>query len=163
MRFNYEAAFREGHERNQYVASLITARGIWVECPPLKFASNEAEIVEFTRHEKDLITNAGVIEVKGQGRFFTSDVSAFPYSDQIVDTVESWDGKIKKPIAYVMVCIENGHCVVIPGKTHSDWSVRTIHDKKKDRLIDFYLAKASHLVPFEKLLDFLEKKDREVG
>ena len=103
---DYRKAFADGHERNQYVAKVIESWGVWVDCPPLSFARTREDIRLYTEQEKDVITRAGVIEVKGQRRLFTGDVAAFPYETQIVDTVESWEGKTEKPIAYVMVSLE---------------------------------------------------------
>ena len=158
---DYRRAFADGHARNAYVGSLIAERGLWVECPPLKFARNYEEIKQFTSEEKDVKTRAGIIEVKGQGRFFTDDVSEFPYDNQIVDTVESWEGKSQKPIAYVMVCMDNKACIVVPCSSHSSWRKKVIHDRKKDQDFEFYVADASVIRPFSDLLDFLEKKERE--
>jgi hypothetical protein len=158
---DYRRAFAEGHERNKYVAGLIAAKGIWVDCPPLQFARTKQEIIQFTQHETDVRTRAGTIEVKGQGRLFTWDVSRFPYETQIIDTVESWEGKREKPIAYVMVCKKNMNCVVIPTKTRSEWKKKKIFDRLKKKTFEFYVADADVIVSFAALISHLRVKDKD--
>ena len=157
--FDYRGAFREGHERNEYVASLISARGLWAYCPPLEFAKSADEIKRFTIYEKDVITRAGTLEIKGQGRYFTWDLSEFQYPTQIVDTVESWEGKADKPIAYVMVCKENLNCVVVPCSSRGSWRIETRYDNLKKKHYAFYVVDSRELRPFSDLLDFIEKKE----
>jgi len=158
---DYRKAFTEGHERNKYVASLISKEGLWAYCPPLKFAKNGEEIKSFTVHEKDVLTRAGTLEIKGQGRRFTWDVNQFPHPTQIVDTVESWEEKAIKPIAYVMVCNENMNCVVVPCSTRGRWRVERRYDRYKKKDFDFYVADSGVIRPFSELLDFLRRKEAE--
>lgn len=157
----YKKAFAEGHERNKYVAGLVSGAGLWVDCPPLRFADTKYEVSEFTKTEKDVRTRAGVLEVKGQGRLFTADVSEFPYETQIVDTVESWEGKTEKPIAYVMVCMKNMECIVVPSSTRPKWRTKRFRDHKKGEDFDFFLADKSCIRSFPDLLYFLARRERE--
>jgi len=157
---DYRKAFAEGHKRNQYVAGLIAAKGIWVECPPLQFAKNKDEINHFTQNETDVRTRAGTLEVKGQSRLFTWDVGSFPYETQIIDTVESWVGKREKPIAYVMVCNTNMNCVVISTKTQPEWQKRKLFDRLKRRTFEFYVAESGVIVSFASLLTYLNARDK---
>ena len=156
---DYRSAFAEGHARNEYVASLLVSRGLWAECPPLRFARNGDEIKKFTADEKDVVTRAGTLEVKGQGRYFTWDLSEFRYPTQIVDTVESWEGKAEKPIAYVMVCKENMNCVVVPCSTRDKWRVETRYDNYKKKNYSFYVVDSSVLRPFSDLVAFVADKE----
>jgi len=132
-----------------------------VECPPLQFAKNKDEINHFTQNETDVRTRAGTLEVKGQGRLFTWDVSRFPFETQIIDTVESWDGKREKPIAYVMVCRKNLNCIVIPTKTQSQWKKKKIFDRLKKKTFEFYVADAKVIVSFDALISHLRVKDKD--
>lgn len=156
---DYRRAFADGHARNRHVAGIIGGWGVWVECPDLSFARSFDEIAEFTRNEKDIITRAGIIEVKGQRRLFTADVSEFPYATQIVDTVESWEGKSEKPIAYVMVCMQNLECVVISTKSQPRWRVERRFDRFKQRQFEFYVADRSCILSMDVLKNHLVKVD----
>lgn len=153
---DYKKAFALGHETNVFVAQEVVTWGVWVRCSPLEFASNSAEIAEFSRNEKDVETRAGVLEVKGQSREFTGDPSAFPFPDLIVDTVESWESKVPKPIAYVFVSNKTKQCLVLPTKTSAHWRVERKFDRFKKRSIDFYVVDKQHLVSMERLRKHLE-------
>lgn len=158
---DYRRAFADGHSRNEYVAGLIRGRGLWADCPPLRFARTKNEISDFTHGEKDVVTRAGTVEVKGQGKHFTDDPLSFPYATMIVDTVGSWDGKTEKPIAYVLVCMANSKCLVIPGSTRPQWEPRRLFDHKKEIYDDFYVAPKSCLRSMDDFLAFLERRERE--
>lgn len=158
---DYRKAFADGHSRNRYVADLIGRKGLWVDCPPLRYARTKSEIKDFTHGEKDVLTRAGTIEVKGQGKYFTGDPSSFPFATMIVDTVGSWDGKTEKPIAYVFVCIENNECLVIPGSTRPQWQVKQLFDHKKKITDHFYVAPKSCLRTMDELVAFLSRKENE--
>ena len=157
---DYRNAFAEGHTRNQYVADLIASWGVWVDCPPLTFAERREDIRLYTNGEKDVITRAGVIEVKGQRRLFTSDVNKFPYETQIVDTVESWDGKTVKPIAYVMVCMQNLECVAIPTKSEPHWTVTKRFDRYKQQEFEFYVVHRRFIRSMDDLRQHLLRHDK---
>lgn len=156
----YRRAFADGHSRNEYVAELIAKQGLWVECPPLAYASDKSERSNFTKTEKDVITRAGTIEVKGQGKLFTGDPSSFPFPTIIVDTVSGWVGKMDKPIAYVFVCMENNECLVVPGKSKPSWIVKRLFDNKKKIFDDFYVAPKSSLTTVVKLFEYLRKHEQ---
>lgn len=158
---DYRRAFADGHSRNEYVALMLREHGIWAECPPLRYASNKSEIASFTTGEKDVITRAGTVEVKGQGKYFTNEVESFPFSTMIVDTASGWDAKREKPIAYVFVSIETMHCLAIPGHTRGEWQKKTLFDNKKKIYDDFYVAPKSCLRTMGQLFDFLRKKEME--
>jgi len=158
---DYKKAFADGHSRNEYVAELLRRRGLWVDCPPLRYARTKSEISEFTHGEKDVVTRAGTLEVKGQGKYFTSDPSSFPFATMIVDTVGSWDGKTEKPVAYVFVCIENNECLVIPGSSRSQWQVKELFDHKKKITDNFYVAPKSCLRTMDQLVAFLQRREME--
>lgn len=158
---DYRRAFADGHSRNEYVARMIREQGIWAECPPLRYASSKSEIVNFTVGEKDVITKAGTVEVKGQGKYFTDEVESFPFSTMIVDTVSGWNAKSEKPIAYVFVSIETKHCLAIPGYTRNQWQEKTLFDNKKEIYDDFFVAPKSCLRTMDQLFDFLRKKEIE--
>ena len=158
---DYKKAFSEGHTRNEYVARIVRNEGLWADCPPLKYAKNKDEIKDFTFGEKDVVTRAGTLEVKGQGKYFTSEPSSFPFSTMIVDTVWSWEGKIEKPVAYVFVCIENNECLVVPGSTKPQWQVRKLFDNKKKITDSFYVAPKSCLRRMDDLLSFLRRREME--
>lgn len=156
---DYRRAFREGHARNLHVAGLLLSWGVWVKCPTLRFATDHSEIAKFTTSEQDLITSAGVIEVKGQGRSFSGVPADFPYESQIVDTVESWDGKEVQPIAYVFLSDATKECLVLPTKSRPRWRVETKFDRLKRRNIDFYVAKAEELCSMDQLKAHLISRD----
>ena len=160
---DYRKAFAVGHATNLFVAKEIVTWGIWVKCPPLEFAADAAEILRFSKNEKDVETHAGVIEVKGQSRDFTGDPDAFPYPSQIVDTVESWVSKETKPFAYVFVSKKTENCLVLPTKTSTTWRVETKFDRFKRRSIDFYVVDKQHLVSMEGLRKHLEFVENSVG
>jgi hypothetical protein len=156
---DYRRAFQEGHTRNLFVAGLLLSWGVWVKCPTLRFATDHSEIARFTRFEQDLLTSAGVIEVKGQGRSFSGNPAEFPYESQIVDTVESWDGKEAQPFAYIFLSNVTQGCLVLPTKSRPRWRVETKFDRLKRRNIDFYVAQAGELRSMESLRAHLVAHD----
>jgi len=156
---DYRRAFEEGHTRNLFVAGLLLSWGVWVKCPTLRFATDHSEIAKFTRLEQDLLTSAGVIEVKGQGRSFSGNPAEFPYESQIVDTVESWDGKEAQPFAYIFLSDVTKECLVLPTKSRPRWRIETKFDRLKRRNIDFYVAKAEELCSMNQLKAHLISRD----
>lgn len=156
---DYRRAFRDGHARNLHVAGVLLSWGVWVKCPVLRFASDHREIAEFTRSEQDLVTKAGVIEVKGQGRSFTGEPADFAYDSQIVDTVESWEGKRVRPVAYVFLSEPTKQCLVLPTRSRPHWRIETKFDRLKRRSIDFYVVPGNELRSMDDLRTFLIERD----
>jgi hypothetical protein len=88
-------------------------------------------------------------------------VDKFPYETQIVDTVESWDGKTVKPIAYVMVCMQNLECVAIPTKSEPHWTVAKRFDRYKQQEFEFYVVHRRFIRSMDDLRQHLLRHDKD--
>ena len=133
----YFAAFRVGHKINEYVASVLRERQVWAHCPPLRIRKSLDEIDYYTKKGKDVITRAGSLECKGRTVSFGWEPSSFPFPDQFVDTVESFDSKEEMPVAYVMVSQKTKGIVVLPVSTREQWTKKFVYDKTKKREYEF--------------------------
>lgn len=158
MAYDYIRAFHKGHKYNKMVASFLSEFGIKCHAPELKIARNSHERWEMTQTEKDVVLDAienGVLEVKTSSREFTWDPAEFPYSETIVDTVSSYENKIIKPLAYVLVSQKTDAILALPPSTKDRWEIRRLYDKQQELWDDFYVIKKQDIADIRKLVDYL--------
>jgi hypothetical protein len=158
MPYDYVKAFKKGHFYNKMVASFLNDNGINCYAPELKIAQNSQEIREMTQTEKDIVLTGihdGVLEVKTSSREFGWDPADFPYSETIVDTVSSYEEKIIKPLAYVLVSQKTEAMVALPPSTKSRWKVRRLYDNKQELWDDFYVIQKQDIAEIGKLINYL--------
>jgi hypothetical protein len=156
MSHDYFRAYREGHEYNGYVADYLRSKGIDCEVPDLEIEEDPTRWSKFTQNEKDIIlANGDVIEVKSINQNFTDDPSSWPLERAIVDTYSGFNGKSKRPIAYVFVSQKTKKMLAMSAEKPSAWSVERKFDKYRQKEDDFYFAPKSMLRPMDKLVEYL--------
>lgn len=156
--FNYHEAFRLGHNYAQYIVNELHAQGIAAELPPLEFAKDEADRERFTKHEKDVITAAGVLEVKSSSRTFTGDPSAYQWPTLIVDTAYGFANKVRRPVAYVMVSQTTLDTVVVPVSSCEEWTRDVRYDKYRQLHDEFLIAPKRVLKSWWDLCNWLKAR-----
>ena len=157
MSFDYKAAMTKGHKFNEIVSLRLKDNGIDSIVPDLEFAQSKEQIKDFTANEKDILVGDEVLEVKSRNLYFTDDPSSFPYDDLIIDTVSGFEGKAKKPLAYVMVSQKTGGMFVVPSYTSESWRVEVKYDRDRQHEDRFYLASTSNGRPFNSLVKHLKE------
>lgn len=146
---------RYGYTREEFLARLepsqaaayrtkkfLEQHGVQVEVPRLQVRSRLGEIKEFTKSEADLLLRGTpfAIEVKWRRKLRFTEPSEFGYSDISVDTVSGYQGKRRKPLAYVMVSGDHRGAIVLPTFTHAQWTQRRKKDVERGLWDDFYFA-----------------------
>lgn len=156
--FNYRAAFKLGHDYARYVAECLVDAGVKAELPPLEFAASEADRQRFTEHEKDVITAAGVLEIKSSSRVFGPKPFDYPHPSLIVDTLHGYVNKARKPVAYCIVSQVTNAILVVPVSTQQFWRVEDIYDKQRLLTAEMLIADKQHLRSFSELVTWLKSK-----
>lgn len=156
--FDYHNAFRLGHEYSEYVVNELAMYGVDAELPKLEFAESVADRQRFTRYEKDVITTAGVLEVKSSSRVFTDDPRAYPNASLIVDTAHGFASKERTPVAYCMVSQSTKAIVVVPVSTCESWWQEVLYDKHRQIHDVFLIAPSRVLRSFAELVDWIKNR-----
>jgi predicted 2-oxoglutarate/Fe(II)-dependent dioxygenase YbiX len=160
MTFDYRSSFELGHKYSRLVTQRLQDCGVEAELQPLEFARDEQDRERFTLHEKDIVTAAGVLEVKSSSRVFGDDPFDYPASSLIVDTLHGFNAKVRKPVAYCMVSQATQAMLVVPVSSRHEWWVQNLYDRKREIYDDFLLANKSVLRSFAELVDWLKGKQR---
>jgi hypothetical protein len=158
MTFDYEASFRLGHQYAELVTERLVAYGVRAELQPLEFAKDVADRQRFTRYEKDVIVDAGVLEVKSSSREFGDDPKKYPAPSLIVDTFSGFVNKERKPIAYCMVSQKTEAIVVVPVSSQIRWYTKELHDHQRGIVDTFLMAYRNELKSFVELVEWLKGK-----
>lgn len=164
MTYDYIKAFTDGHSYNRRVAEYLRSRDIKCHAPELQIAKNSAERRHLTLTEKDIVLEGltHILEVKSSSREFTDDPTQFPYADTIVDTVSSFEDKLQKPCAYILVSKVTGAMVAIGVSSQPRWTKRTFFDNKQQLTDDFYLVKKQDIRHMDDLVEYLLNLQRHV-
>lgn len=160
MKFDYHASFKLGHEYSRLVTERLLNAGVQAELQPLQFAKDEADRERFTLFEKDILTAAGVLEVKSSSRVFYDDPADYPFASLIVDTLHGFNAKVRQPVAYCMVSQATNCVLVVPVSSRHEWVVQNLYDRKREIYDDFLLANKSVLRYFVELIDWLKGKQK---
>ena len=157
MGYDYIKAFKKGHYYNKKVAMFLSEFGIQCRVPELQIAKNFDEVKEMTLTEKDIILDAAkcILEVKSSSRTFGWDPKEFPYETTIVDTVGSYESKLEKPAAYVLVSQTTGAMVVLPPSSKDRWKKIKLFDKQQNLWDEFYLINKDDIRSITSLVDWL--------
>lgn len=163
MAYDYIQAFTDGHAYNRRVAEYLRTREIKCHAPELQIAKNTAERRHLTLTEQDIVLEGltHILEVKSSSREFTDDPNDFPYDDTIVDTVSSFEDKLHKPCAYILVSKVTGAMVAIGVSSQPRWKKRTFFDHKQQLTDDFYLANKEDIRHMDDLVEYLLKLQRQ--
>lgn len=158
MSFDYEASFRLGHQYASYVVDELAKHDVMAELQPLEFAKSVADRHRFTLYEKDVITAAGVLEVKSSSRVFGSNPKDYPADNLIVDTAHGFASKVRKPVAYCMVSQRTGAIVVVPVSSVALWWQDVKYDKQRQMEDVFLMAPKRVLRSFAELVDWIRAR-----
>lgn len=139
------------------VAQYLRSREIKCHAPDLQIAQNSAERRHLTLTEKDIVLEglSQILEVKSSSREFTDDPTQFPYADTIVDTVSSFEDKLQKPCAYILVSKVTGAMVAIGVSSKPRWKTKTFFDSKQQLTDDFYLVNKQDIRTMDELVQYL--------
>ncbi len=159
--FENDALFRkelvEGHKWAAMVADRLNDAGIPAELTPMAWRQSIDDRYEFA-DEVDIVveTRAGTLAIESKSRnlHFTEDPSSFPYSTALVDTVYSWDRKITKRFAVVIVSQQTEQMLVVPpNSSRAEWTVKEGYDRVRNIPDRWYEVPTRFLVPFQQLVD----------
>jgi hypothetical protein len=156
--FNYEESFKLGHEYAKYVDEKLEDYGVAAELQPLEFATTKQERRRFTVHEKDVVTKAGVLEVKSSSRAFGDDPFSYPHESLIVDTAYGFANKARRPVAYCMVSQRTMGIVVVPTSSVALWWRDVLYDKHRQIHDEFLIAPKKVLRAFVDLVEWIAAK-----
>ena len=163
MTYDYIAAFHEGHTYNRRVAKYLRSRGVKCYAPDLQIAQSNEERAIMTRTEKDIIIEGidEILEVKSSSREFSDVPADYPYPTLIVDTVDSYEKKEKKPLAYVLVSKDTDAMITVGGSSKPRWFSRKFYDSKQCLWDNFYLANKSDIKHIEDLVQYLLRRQSQ--
>jgi len=164
MPYDYIKAFTDGHSYNKRVAEYLQSREIKCHAPELQIAQNSAERRHLTLTEKDIVLEGlpHILEVKSSSREFTDDPADFPFADTIVDTVSSFEDKILKPCAYILVSKVTSAMLAIGVSSYERWSKRTFFDRQQQLTDDFYLVNKADLRHMDDLVEYLLQRQSRI-
>ena len=165
MAYDYVQAFTEGHAYNMLVAKYLKSHGIKCSVPNLQIATNLEERNNLTLNEKDVILDGlpDVLEVKSARRSFSWEPDEYPFSNAIVDTVNSLESKIVTPTAYVLYSRPAKAMLAVGMSSRSRWVKKRLYDKYQDIYDDFYIVSKQDLKPMSELIDYLYRLQQKNG
>ena len=156
--FDYRGAMALGHSYNQKVASVLNQLGVSCYTPELTYATSFDEIDTLTETEKDIIFTEinGHLEVKTTSRPLEEDPMSFQFPYFMVDTVNSYNKKAQKPLAYVVVSQVTQNMAVIPVSTQPKWNTEYKFDYSRKIHDDFWVCPKELVRTFPELVDYLK-------
>ena len=144
----------QGFKYQRFVGDFFLAQGLDVQMPRQRFRKSVSAAVDF-KDEPDLVVNGKVIEVKSRNlEFFrTLDLPG----TVLIDTTESWDSKVTKPFAYLIVSQKTGVMVWTQGADRTKWAVVKTHDRKRGIDIGCYAARRFEFASIPSLVSALRE------
>ena len=131
----FRAELMKGYLWQLYIAQILRENGYDVKVPPLTHGNAK----DF-KDEEDILANGKIVECKSRNLDFTS-AEDFPYDTVLIDTVESWETKIRKPVMYVCVSQLTGATIALDvQKNRENWSEVTIWDSVRRFRVHSYEA-----------------------
>jgi hypothetical protein len=112
-----------------------------VTVPALHIAKDKSEYKDKVDQGDIILHRDGkneIVEVKHQSWGWTSHED-IPWDSIIVCAKRSYDRHKEKPSAYFLVNTQLSHAILVPTSTYNSWSVKDIHDKKKDWVQTMYM------------------------
>ncbi|MCK9567628.1 hypothetical protein M0R72_01600 [Candidatus Pacearchaeota archaeon] len=145
---------KEGFEWQKLPKLFFELHGLKVEMPELTIRDSIADAGAYMS-SKDLIVNGQTIETKSRNEAFTYPLS-FPYKTLFVDTVSGFDGKKKKPLAYVFISRPTGSLICLMTSTISSWTIEEKFDRVRKITDRFYLADRKLCTTLDELVEALK-------
>ena len=138
---DYQRKLRKSNDAVWVVARYMHKFTYSVTVPALKIAKDLSEYKKFTDDGDIVLHRDGKdekVEVKHQSWDWTEHRD-IPWDQIIVCAKKSYDRHSVKPSAYFLVNKQLTHSLVIPTSTYDSWTVKDIHDKKKDWVQTMYM------------------------
>lgn len=145
-----------GHAWQELPATFFKLHGFEVQTPELKIRESITEASKWL-DSTDLIVEGFKLEVKSRNEIFTS-AQSFPYETALVDTVSGYDGKIEKPLAYIMISRPTGSMLCLKAESSQGWTVQKKFDHVRKIEDQFYLCDRKLLQPINVLVSFIKAK-----
>jgi hypothetical protein len=160
MGYDYVKAFTEGHSYNKIVAQYLIDNGIPCTVPELQIAKNSGERRHMTLTEKDIVLDLipHVLEVKNVSIEFGWDPKDFPFPTTIVDTVNSYEDKQQKPLAYILRSKKTGAMLAVGPSSKDRWGQKSLYDKKQELTDNFYIVNKRDLRSMDELIAYIAGK-----
>jgi hypothetical protein len=160
MGYDYVKAFTEGHSYNKIVAQYLIDNGIPCTVPELQIAKNSGERRHMTLTEKDIVLDLipHVLEVKNVSIEFGWDPKDFPFPTTIVDTVNSYEDKQQKPLAYILRSKKTGAMLAVGPSSKDRWGQKSLYDKKQELTDNFYIVNKRDLRSMDELVAYIASK-----
>lgn len=115
----FKQELEEGYRWQLRVADYLKQQGLDVEVPALTFRKHISQAGQYS-DLADIECRGKVIEVKSRKLRFTNPLN-FPYDTILVDTVNGWESKDRKPDAYICISTITGGMIALPGISHAKW------------------------------------------
>jgi hypothetical protein len=147
---------KEGFEWQKLPKLFFELHGLSVEMPELTIRDSIKDAGLYLS-SKDLIVNGHTIETKSRNETFTYPLS-FPYRTLFVDTVSGFDGKKKKPLAYLFISKPTGCMISLMTSTISAWIVEEKFDRVRKITDKFYLADKKLCTTLDELIEVIKSK-----
>ena len=160
MGYDYIKAFTEGHSYNKIVAQYLIDNGIPCTVPELQIAKNSGERRHMTLTEKDIVLDLipHVLEVKNVSIEFGWDPKDFPFPTTIVDTVNSYEDKQQKPLAYILRSKKTGAMLAVGPSSKDRWGQKNLYDKKQELTDNFYIVNKRDLRSMDELIAYIASR-----
>ncbi|MBU2515920.1 hypothetical protein KJ966_31770 [bacterium] len=149
----FKKELEEGFKYQLQIAEILQSNGIEVSVPKLRFRESIKDITEFS-NEPDLIWGDKIFEVKSRNLSFTN-VDNFPFESILVDTVNGWNSKEKKPDAYLCISKKTNSIICLSGKTFQHWEKKKERDHIRKIEDIFYFAAKKYWIDFEAFLQVI--------
>lgn len=105
--------------------------------------------------ECDLDCCGYLIEVKSLAIAFSGPLD-WPLDEAFIDTVSTWDRKVRPRLAIINISQATGATFVIPiASTRQHWYVSSKYDKARQMDDDFYAVSRAHLTTYANLVRYL--------
>lgn len=132
------------------VADYLKSLGFEVHIPQLVVRKDIKDIPEFS-DEPDIECEGRIIEVKSRDLAFTCP-DDFPYETILVDTVNGWSAKVRKPTEYVCISTITGGMICLCGETQPLWAQEERYDHTRNIMDLFYEAHKSLWITMDHLI-----------
>lgn len=140
----FRAELMKGYLWQLYVAQIFRENGYEVSVPPLTHGNAK----DF-KDEEDILVAGQVVECKSRNLEFSC-AEDFPYDTVLVDTVESWESKTRKPIMYVCISQLTGAIIALDvAKNRKNWTETTLWDSVRRYRVHSYEAPRQCWGPLE--------------
>lgn len=148
-RQNFENRLAKGNKTEREVAALLESHGIYCEKPEMPEGLKTSE---YTKRQIDLLANGKVLEIKGRSIDFTC-VEDFRYDDVIVEGVNGFNTKERRPDFYVMASQKTGHIIALDvADTFDKWTVRSTTDRFRQITYPTFIAETRLHINLDELI-----------